>query len=387
MKCFLKFLGLLVLAAIAVVLIFGPAYVDRRLNPVDRQGPHSISAQAQALHNRLIIGDWHADTTLWKRDVRQRHDRGMVDLPRLQAGNVALQMFTAVTKSPSGLNYGRNSADTLDDITLLATGQLWPPRTWTSLLERALYQAQKLHEFAATSDGQLRVITNRAELDQLLSDRAAGQQVIGGLLGIEGAHPLEGKIENLDLLVAAGHRMIGLQHFFDNELGGSLHGISDGGLTDFGRQVVTEIQSRNLILDLAHSSHQVVRDVLEMTDMPIVNSHTGIYSHCQSPRNIPDELIKGIADTGGVIAIGFWADVTCDHSPTGVAAAIRAAVALVGEDHVSLGSDFDGSVRTGFDASELAALTQALLEAGLNEAQIAKVMGGNMVRVLRERLP
>ena len=165
MNRFLKFLGLLVLAAIAVVLIFGPAYVDRRLNPVDRQGPHSISAQSQALHNRLIIGDWHADTTLWKRDVRQRHDRGMVDLPRLQAGNVALQMFTAVTKSPSGLNYGRNSADTLDDITLLATGQLWPPRTWTSLLERALYQAQKLHEFAATSDGQLRVITNRAALD------------------------------------------------------------------------------------------------------------------------------------------------------------------------------------------------------------------------------
>lgn len=387
MKRFFRFLLLLLVIGVAGLLTFGPAYVDKGLNPVAAHDPYPVSAQAQALHNRMVIGDWHADSLLWKRNPLDRHDRGQADLPRLIAGNVAVQMFTAVTKSPSGLNYGSNSAETLDDITLLSLVQLWPPRTWTSLLERALYQAERLHNAAEASQGQLRIITSRRDLDQLLADRAAGQRVLGGLLGIEGGHPLEGEIANLDLLVDAGYRMVALQHFFDNELGGSLHGVSDGGLTDFGRQVVAQVAARNLILDVAHSSHQVVRDVLEITDMPIVNSHTGVFSHCQSERNIPDELMQGIAETGGVIAIGFWADVTCDHSPTGVAAAIRAAIALVGEDHVSLGSDFDGSVTTGFDASELAALTQALLESGLSETQISKVMGGNMIKVLRARLP
>ena len=143
---------------------------------------------------------------------------------------------------------------------------------------------------------------------------------------------------------------------------------------------------RGLILDVAHSSRQVVRDVLAMTDIPVVLSHTGLHSHCGVKRNLPDDLMREIAATGGVIGIGYWADVTCDDSPAGVAGAIRAAIAAVGEDHVSLGSDFDGSVPTAFDASELAALTQALLDQGVSAAQIRKVMGENMIRVLRARL-
>ena len=98
------------------------------------------------------------------------------------------------------------------------------------------------------------MIKTRAGLETLLSDRAAGQIVVGGLLGIEGAHALEGDLANLDKLVAVGHRMIALQHFFENALGGSLHGEGNHGLTDFGRQVVAEVEARGLILDLAHSS-------------------------------------------------------------------------------------------------------------------------------------
>jgi microsomal dipeptidase-like Zn-dependent dipeptidase len=136
----------------------------------------------------------------------------------------------------------------------------------------------------------------------------------------------------------------------------------------------------------------MVEEVVAATDMPLVLSHTGIRSHCETPRNIPDPLMQAIAASGasaggGVIGIGFWADVTCDDSPDGVASAIRAAIDVVGEDHVSLGSDWDGSVTVGFDASGLAALTHALVEAGLSEAQIRKVMGENMLRVLRARLP
>ncbi|XZQ28728.1 membrane dipeptidase [Rhodobacter capsulatus] len=97
--------------------------------------------------------------------------------------------------------------------------------------------------------------------------------------------------------------------------------------------------------------------------------------------------MREIAAKGGLIGIGAWAEVTCDATPAGVARSIVAAVRLVGEDHVALGSDFDGAVETEFDSSELAALTQALLDAGLSESVIAKVMGGNMIRYLRETLP
>ena len=98
--------------------------------------------------------------------------------------------------------------------------------------------------------------------------------------------------------------------------------------------------------------------------------------------------IDAVAATGGVIGIGYWDEVTCnDMAPSGIAKMIKAAIAVVGEDHVSLGSDFDGSVETAFDSSEMAALTQALMDQGLSEAQIRKVMGENMLRVLRDRLP
>ncbi len=387
MRRFVKSLTLLIIIGVGAFLTFAPGYVENKRNAVTAHAPYVISTRAQDLHDSLIIGDWHADSLLWKRSLLDRADRGQVDLPRLLDGNVTIQMFTAVTKSPAGQNIQSNETDAFDNITPLVIGQMWPPRTWNSLLERALYQAERLHRYAAASGGQLRVIKTRADLDQLLSDRADGQQVVGGLLGIEGAHPLLGDIRNLDKLEAAGHRMIALQHFFDNALGGSLHGVGNHGLTDFGRQVVAEVEARDLILDLAHSSPQVVRDVIAMTDMPLVVSHTGIHSVCAVKRNYPDELMQDIAATGGVIAIGYWANAVCDPTPAGIATAITAAIALLGEDHVSLGSDFDGSVATTFDVSELAVLTQALIDAGLSDAQISKVMGGNMVRVLRERLP
>ncbi len=378
----------LLLLALAGIGFFGflPGYVDGQRNAVKPHDPYPVTASAQALHDDLIIGDWHADPLLWKRDLTRRNSRGQIDIPRLQEGNVALQVFTAVTKAPMGLNYEHNDPDTLDNITLLAIAQLWPLPTWTSLKERALYQAHKLELFAEKRPDDLMIIRTRADLETVLQRRAAGQPVVGAILGIEGAHPLEGRIGNLDVLERAGYRLIALQHFFDNELGGTLHSRENNGLTDFGREVVREVARRGMILDIAHSSENVVREVLEMTDIPLVLSHSGIKSHCETRRNLPDELMRRIAATGGVIGIGYWQEVTCDDSLEGIVKSILAAIALVGEDAVSLGSDFDGAVTTSLDASELPALTQALLDAGLSEARIRKVMGENMLRVLRARL-
>ncbi|MGR3758558.1 dipeptidase [Roseobacteraceae bacterium NS-SX3] len=389
MQTFGKWLGrlLAVLAAgLAAVLIFAPGYIERSRNAVAEHAPYKVSPEAAALHAELLIGDWHADPLLWKRDLTKRGSRGQVDIPRLIEGNVALQVFTAVTKSPAGQNYDHNESDAMDNITLLAVAQMWPPRTWGSLYERAVYQAEKLHGFARRSDGQLQIIRSEADLDAMLARKLAGEPVVGGLLGIEGAHPLEGDIANLQRLQDAGYRLVALQHFFDNELGGSLHGASNAGLTEFGREVVQAVVERGLILDLAHSSPQVAREVLEMTDIPLVVSHGGIHKACPVKRNFPDDLMREIAASGGVIGVGYWKDAICDDSPAGVAKAIKAGIEVVGEDHISFGSDFDGSVATAFDTSELAALTQAMLDAGLTPEQIRKVAGENMLRVVRARL-
>lgn len=142
-----------------------------------------------------------------------------------------------------------------------------------------------------------------------------------------------------------------------------------------------------MIIDVAHSSEAVVRDVLALTDVPLVVSHTGIHGHCPVTRNISDDLMQAIAARGGLIGIGFWGDVTCDDSPEGVAAAIVAAIDLVGIDHVALGSDYDGTVTTTFDASEYAVLTDRLLAAGLSGDAVRQVMGGNAVRFFLENLP
>ncbi|MBD3646990.1 MAG: peptidase M19, partial [Pseudomonadales bacterium] len=139
---------------LAVVHWVLPGMIERSMNVVEAHAPYSIGQETLAFHDELFIADLHADTLLWKRDMLQASDRGHVDLPRLGEGNVALQFFAAVTKSPSGQNYEANTADS-DNITALAVAQLWPPRTWSSLFERAMYQAEKLERDAARADGGL----------------------------------------------------------------------------------------------------------------------------------------------------------------------------------------------------------------------------------------
>ncbi|MCA0273068.1 MAG: membrane dipeptidase [Proteobacteria bacterium] len=383
-----------IIAALVVVgalafFFFAPAYVEDLQNPVTPHEPWPVSPAGWAMHERLVIGDWHADSLLWDRDLTERAPQGQVDLPRLIDGNVAVQVFTTVTKSPAGLNYEENSAEARDNITALYIGQLRPFRSWLNLTERALEQARQLAIAEAKAPGMLKIVRSRADLAEVLRRREEGEMLVGGLLGAEGGHVLSGDISNLGRLYDAGFRIMGLTHFFDNELGASLHGEAGAGkgLTSFGRLAVGQMVEKRMIIDLAHASPEMAREVLGMVDVPVIVSHTGIYSQCQTQRNFPDALMQEIAEKGGMIGIGFWEEVTCDDTPAGIAASIVAAVALVGEDSVSLGSDFDGAVRTRFDVSELSALTQALIDKGMAEPVIAKVMGGNMLRFLEQALP
>ncbi len=384
-------LGTVAVVAVAAAGFFtlAPGIVEKGQNAT-LPGAPVPSAAALALHKGLVIGDWHSDALLWDRDLRQRSDRGHVDLPRLREGNVALQVFTTVTKSPSGLNYEHNSAEASDDITLLMLAQARAPRTWFDLTERALDQAAQLRATAQAAPEELRLILSRADLAQLLADRAAGATVVGGLLGAEGGHAFAGDIANLERMQAAGFRLIGLTHFFDNELGGSLHGeagTEGAGLTDFGRQVLEYLIAQRMVIDLAHASPAMAREVLAMPAARPIVSHTGIHSHCATQRNFADDILQGVAAKGGVVGIGYWEEVTCGATVAAIADSIAAAVALLGPDAVSLGSDFDGAVTTPLDSSQLASLTQALMDKGLPETTIAKVMGGNMMRYLAETLP
>jgi membrane dipeptidase len=375
----------LVISASVVAGIFyfttTPGKIDRSQNKVVPVALNIMPA-AQALQATLDVADMHADSLLWKRDLLERSDRGHIDLPRLIEGHYALQVFSSVTKSPKGQNYDSNGADS-DTITSLAVIDLQPPRTWTSLLQRSLWHAEKLQDFAAKSGGQLRLITTPSDIDRLLADRKNGVSVVGGMLSIEGLHDLEGKIENLDVLYAAGFRMAGLTHFFDNDVAGSMHGVGKGGLTPLGRQAVSRMEALGMIVDLAHASHATVADVLAIATRPVVFSHGGVQATCKVNRNLTDDEVRGVARTGGVIGIGYWQGAICSTKPEGVARAVAHIRDLVGIDHVGLGSDFDGSTTTGFDASQVAAVTQALLDGGFSEPDIRKVMGGNVLRVLR----
>lgn len=377
-------LALAFLAVLAVGLV--PSAVESRLNAVLDRDPYRPSLRARELHRKLLIADLHADSLLWGRDLLSRGGRGHVDVPRLIEGNVAVQGFTVVTKTPRFMSLEGND-DRTDDITLLALFQRWPRATWGSLKERALYQARRLQEAVGRSAGKLHLIRTAAELDSYLNRRSRDRGLTAGFLGIEGAHALEGEVGNVDALFEAGFRMMALAHFFDNEVAGSAHGLARGGLTTTGRAVVRRMEERGMIVDLAHASARTIDDVLAMAARPVVVSHTGVRGTCDNVRNLEDRHVRGVARTGGLVGIGYWETAVCGADGRAVARAIRHAADLAGPDHVALGSDFDGAVTMPFDTAGLVEVTDALLELGFSETEIGKIMGGNTLRLLRQQLP
>ncbi|MDF2074424.1 membrane dipeptidase [Pseudomonas mendocina] len=383
-KLLIALLLLVPLSALAVLSL--PQVIDAQMNSVANPPPYTASASAQKLHQGLFVADLHDDALLWERDLLKRYDYGHSDLPRMLEGRLGLQVFSTVTKTPRGLNMESNGADS-DNITLLAMAQRWPRETWNSLLQRALYQAQKLQDAAAGSDGRLVLIRTRADLANFIEAWAKDPRRVAGLLATEGLQPIEGKLENIDVLYDAGFRVAGLTHFFDNEVGGSAHGLEKGGLTPLGRQVITRLEEKSMLVDLAHASRPLIDDVLAMAKRPVLVSHTGVEGTCAGTRNLSDKHLQAIAATGGVIGIGYWSTAVCDTSVAAIVKAIRYAADKIGVEHVALGSDFNGTVHTPFDVTGLAQITEGLQGAGFDDTAIAAIMGGNVQRLLLASLP
>jgi microsomal dipeptidase-like Zn-dependent dipeptidase len=375
-----------VLCVVAAFFFQIPRLVDEEQNKLAKKPPYTASERALNLHKELTIADLHADSLLWGRDLLQHGDYGQVDIPRLADGNVALQVFSLPTKAPRGLNIESNE-DKGDNIFWLAIVDFWPPRTWNSLTERALYQAQRLHAFARGSQGGFVVIENASDLSSYLERRRSNGSLTAGLLAIEGAHALDGKLENLDVLYRAGYRMMSPSHFFDNDIGGSSAGTHKTGLTEKGREWVRQMEARHMIVDLAHASPKTIEDVLAMASRPVVVSHTGVKGTCDNNRNLSDDQIRAVAARGGLIGIGYWETATCGTDARAIVKAMRYVSERVGVEHVALGSDFDGAVTAPFDTTGVVEITDAMLATGYSEPEIRMIMGENVMTFLKANLP
>lgn len=354
---------------------------ERVLNRVDPGPDRPASARAVDAHQKAFVVDMHSDSLLWGRDLTERADYAHEDLPRMREGGIDLQVYAMTTKTPWGLNFESNNSNT-DMLDLFTPLKGWPAETWFSPFERARYMARKLAELCTGAQTRARCIRTREDLEAATASTAA----VNVLLSAEGAHAFT-TLDEFRVLYGDGLRMVGLTHFFDNQVGGSAHGQKKGGLTRFGLQVVREAERLGVVVDLAHASRPLINDVLRVAKKPIVFSHTGVKGVCDTTRNIDDETLRKVAANGGVVGISFFKPALCERSLKQVVDAILHVARVAGPQHAALGSDFDGAVVTIFDATGIARVTEELLAAGLSEADVAGILGGNVVRVLRQDLP
>lgn len=416
MRLLLIGLGVLLLVVVAgglALWLYAAQELDRRINRVVADPAAPLPGEAdRAFHRSLFVADLHADTLKWERDLLRRSAFGHVDLPRLVEGNVGLQVFTIVTKSPVvWARIGIPGALCVDagSLNLAAVLAFFQGRPAFSLRERMFLQVRRLKDAVARSleqgGAELRLIEDVHDLERLVSDRLAGRQVVGAILGIEGGHwigdPAQGS-HSVDAdvreLFDLGIRLIGLTHRFDNALAGSSDGCDQYGLTEFGRRAVELAEDLGIALDLAHLSPAALDEALGMATRPVMVSHTGIQAGCEAPcepeRNLSDAQIRLILENGGLIGIGYWTravGASAWRIADAMAHVIRLGneMGLDGERHVAFGSDYDGSVTVFFDASRIDTMTAMLRRYGepFKEATIRNVAGINACRYFARILP
>lgn len=375
-------LAVALIAAIAF-FVFAPKYIDQSKNTVTLRGPHAKNGWYDSIP---FIADLHCDELLWDRDLLKQVDYGHVDLPRMQQANMALQVFSIVSKVPAGINIEANDGNS-DQIALLSFAQLRPPSNWFSIKARALNQCNALNKFAAQSDGAFSVVSTKSALQKFIADRKNNPKLSAGMLGLEGAQPLVGDLANLDEFYKLGVRYIGLAHFYDNEWAGSAHGMKKGGLTGIGKSLIKKMDSLHIIIDLAHCSQQTINDVLAMHDGPLLVSHTGVKGVCNNQRNLSDEHLIEIGNRNGIVGIGLWETAVCGSEAAATAKSIRYVADKIGVGKVGLGSDWDGAFKMHWDVTGLPLLVVALEKEGFSRTEIEMIMGGNIRDFFLKNLP
>lgn len=248
-------------------------------------------------------------------------------------------------------------------------------------------QIDYLQQAAQQSEGRLSIAKSADEIARLKPGK------VSALIGIEGAHSLQGDVEAVARFAARGVRYLGLLHFTANACGVPAMGwgaSAHKGLTDFGHQVVERCQSVGMIVDLAHINKQGFMDVCEIAKAPVIVSHTGVCGVNDMWRNIDDEQLRAIARLGGVVGVIFCPAYLGSDGLDAVVDHLAHIINVAGEETASLGSDWDGFIRPTSQlkqASELPRLTQALVRRGLGDRVIAKILRENALRVLRDVPP
>jgi membrane dipeptidase len=311
-----------------------------------------------------LIVDAHCDTMLdvlnKKRLLGTIAGEGQADLPRLREAGVKVQFFAIFIES----RY----------------------KPYSSVL-RALQGIDAFYRELEANAHQMGLVTSQEDLDTLME-----QDRLAAILSIEGGEALGGDLGVLRIFHRLGVRSLGLTWNQRNELADGV-GEQDagGGLTSFGRQVVREMNRLGMIVDLAHIAEKGFWDVLDLSSRPVIVSHANCRALCDHPRNLNDRQMKALAEKGGCLGITFVPDFFGpDPSVETVVDHIEYAVQMMGIDHVGLGSDFDGVDRpvAGLEtALALPNLIDLLEKRGFAEEEVAKITGGNWLRLLRDELP
>ena len=389
--------GFPVLGLCVALMAFWYVIFDLLLNRVVPGNDQPIDDKTACFHDGCFIADLHADVCLWRRDLLRNNRRGHVDLPRLRAGNVALQFVTVPTKLVISRRFPR--VFFRDLFFWGALMSLQRPDTWFSTAARVRLQLSRLASWIEQSEGAIRLVCSRGQLNELNERRESNEEVIGVMLGLEGAHVLRGSLD-VPWLAAHGFRVVGITHFNDNQFGDSAHGLRRGGLKPAGRELVLQLDSHSIIIDLAHASAALIDDVLEMSGQgkiirPLIVSHTGIKGVHYHRRNISDRHAVAIAATGGLIGITLFAPGLPRADLAALGESISYTVQLLddagleGARHVAIGSDFDGAVRTIVDTAGWQRITEELLKPvhGLDPEQVEWIVGGNIRNFFADNLP
>ena len=310
-----------------------------------------------------LVVDLHTDALYehmcGRKDITQRSDKGHLDFPRMKEGGVNGQVF-AVWVSPTELKPGEycdfalKGADAFDEVCARRSDIVNPVRT----------------------------------PDEFRRATAAGR--IAAILGVEGGHALEGRLENLDRFYERGVRVLTVTWSNSNELGDSSSDENKphNGLSSLGRQAVRRMNELGMIIDVSHSADKTVFDILDTGLSPVIASHSGIRARRDFNRNLTDEQIRAIGAHGGVIGVLFLPYFLREPEDKAtiedVLDCIDHICQIAGPDHAGLGSDFDGfggALKGLEDVTKMPALVTGLRRRGFADGDIAKIAGLNFLRV------
>ena len=352
------------------------AFTDHRVDPAAWARELAIPTEAVELYLTSDVIDLHVDSFIWHRilgyDLTKAHGHGalgarffsQVDFPRLREASVTGAIWVITTN---------------------------PLRDAAGRAQAFVRNVAELRKEIARAPEDLALVRNAREYR---AARAAGKH--GAFVGIQGGNALDRDLDALDLIPDDLVLRITLVHFHKSRIGVSsapVFGNAEQGLFDFGREYVRRLNEKKIFVDLAHINRKGFFDAVEVHDktQPLLVTHTGIAGVHPHWRNLDDEQIRAIARTGGTIGIMFQSSFLGDPMNGGRAASIvdhmAHVIRVVGDDHVSLGSDWDGAIITPRDMKtclELPKIVADMLQRDWSETRIRKILGGNFLRVVEQ---